>query len=310
MIRPGQTVVQSTPGDFYGRPTLHITNGAVRVEMLAAAGPRIVGLRRVGSLANLLAETPDLGWETAFGHYEVLGGHRLWLAPEDWERTAMPDSDGLEVEPLVDGLRLTGAVEPATGCVRSIDVRLDPALPSLNVIHRVLNSGPHPLELAPWSITQLPLGGLALLPQRRAVPGHDTRPNRNLVLWPYSSWDDPRLHLRDGLVAVDAVGGADLKVGCVDDSGWVAYVREGIALVRRFEPAPGEVHPDLGCNVETYCGSRYIELEVLGPMRVLQPGASTTLLEHWEVRDAISGDPMLLRDELARPIHAPAAKAS
>ena len=66
--------------------------------MLAAAGPRIVGLRRHGSPANLLAETPDLGWETALGRYELFGGHRLWLAPEDPERAAVPDSEGLAVD--------------------------------------------------------------------------------------------------------------------------------------------------------------------------------------------------------------------
>ena len=110
-----------------------------------------------------------------------------------------------------------------------MEVRLDPVLPSLSIVHRVDNLGSHPLELAPWSITQLPLGGEALLPLRWAIAGHETRPNRAFVLWPYSSLDDPRLHIRDGLVTVDAVAGNDLKVGCLDDSGWVAYVRDGVA---------------------------------------------------------------------------------
>ena len=300
MIESDDTGVRTVPGDFHGRPTLRIGNGAILIEMLAAAGPRIVGLRRHDSPANLLAETPDLGWETALGRYELLGGHRLWLAPEDLERAAIPDSDGLAVDLLADGVRLTGAEESPTGCVRSMEVRLDPAQPTLSILHRVDNLGSHPLELAPWSITQLPLGGQALLPLRMAVTGHETRPNRALVLWPYASLDDPRLHIRDGLVTVDAVPGTDLKVGCLDDSGWVAYVRDGVAIVRRFEPDPGAPHPDLGCNVETYCGSRFIELEVLGPMAVLAPGASTTLLEHWEVRDVPSDDPMHWRDALSR----------
>lgn len=298
------------PGDFHGRPTLRIANGRIAVEVLAEAGPRIVGLRRAGHAANLLAETPDIGWDTASGRYELFGGHRLWLAPEDPDRVAVPDSDGLTVEPLDGGLRLTGAAEPATGCVRSIEVTIDHGRPALHVFHRVHNGGPRPVELAPWSITQLPLGGRALLPQRRAVPGHQPRPNRNLVLWPYASWDDPRLRIRDGLVAVDAIAGPDLKVGCLADTGWVAYVRAGTALVRRFEPAAGEAHPDLGCNVETYCGSRYLELEVLGPTRVLAPGASATLLERWEVRETATVDDMVLRDALAHPIDVEAARTA
>jgi hypothetical protein len=306
MIGPVAADLRRTSGDFHGRPTLRLANGTLSVDVLATAGPRIVGLRHDDS-ANLLAETPEIGWETAFGAYELFGGHRLWFAPEDPDRVAVPDSDGLEVESLVDGLRLTGSAEPSTGCVRSMEIRLDRALPSMTVLHRLANCGPHLLELAIWPITQLPLGGMALLPQRRAVAGHRTRPNRNLVLWPYSSWDDPRLHILDGLVAVDAMVGAELKVGCLDETGWVAFVRDGTALVRRFEPEPHEPHPDLGCNVEVYCGPSYLELEVVGPVRRLPPGASTTLLERWEVRPVPVGTAMQMRDALTLPLAGSAA---
>lgn len=307
MIRPTGGQIRLTQGVFHGRPTLSLANGAITVEVLERAGPRIVGLRCDDPAGNLLAETPDIGWETAFGTYELFGGHRLWLAPEDAHRVAVPDSDGLHVESLVDGLRLSAAPEPVTGCVRSMDIRLDPVLPAMTVLHRLHNDGPRPLELAIWPITQLPLGGLALLPQRRVVGGHQTRPNRNLVLWPYTSWDDPRLHVLDGLVAVDAVPGGELKVGCLDDTGWVAFVRDGTAIVRRFGPEPGEPHPDLGCNVEVYCGSSYLELEILGPIRTLAPGTATTLLEQWEVRPVPDGTAIQARDALAQPIEGLAA---
>jgi hypothetical protein len=300
-LQRGEAAVTPVPGDFHGRPTLRVSNGAIEVEVLASAGPRLVGLRLAGAADNLLAETPDLGWDTAFGRYELLGGHRLWLAPEDPERGAVPDSTGLVVEVTASGLVLAGAPDPSTGCVRSIEVRLDPAQPAMTLLHRVRNGGERSVDLAPWSITQLPLGGLALLPHRRAAPEHRTRPNRNLVLWPYTSWDDPRLRVRDGLVTVDAVAGASLKVGALDDTGWVAYARDGVALVRRFTPEPGEAHPDLGCNVEVFCGSRYLELEVLGPLRSLAPGASTVLVERWEVREVPAVDAMRLRGMLAEP---------
>ncbi|HYO42716.1 MAG TPA: hypothetical protein VES19_05900 [Candidatus Limnocylindrales bacterium] len=294
-------------GDYHGRRTVKVSNEAVTVEVLAEAGPRLVRLRREGLPGNLLAETPDLGWDTALGRYELLGGHRLWFAPEVPDRVAVPDSSGLVLETLDDGLRMTGAEEPVTGLVRSIELRLHPSMPAMSLLHRVENRGPQSLDLAPWAITQLPLGGAALIPQRRAAAGHLPRPNRNLVLWPYSSWDDPRLHVRDGLIVVDAVAGPDLKVGCLDDTGWVAYVRDGVALVRRFEPAPDQPHADLGCNIEAFCGSRYLELEILGPMRTLAPGTSATLLERWEVRHAPADGAMLQRAVLDRPMDAHAA---
>ena len=85
---------------------------------------------------------------------------------------------------------------------------------------------------------------------------------------------------------------------------------DGLAVVRRFEPAPGAAHPDLGCNVETYCGARYLELEILGPTTVLAPGDSVSLVEAWEVRPIGAGDDMATRDALVDALDAPAARTA
>lgn len=293
------------PGlDYHGHATLCVASPHLWIDVLAQAGPRIVRLGLTGSGDNLLAETPDIGWQTPHGRYELFGGHRLWFAPEDPDRVAVPDLDGLLVEPLADGIRLIGRVESPTGLVRVIAMRLDPATASFEVRQELHHRGEGPLELAPWSITQLPLGGRVVLPQPPPADGHGVRPNRNLVLWPYTSWTDARLALADGAIMVHAVAGADLKVGYLSDAGWVAYVRGGTALVQRFEPALGLRHPDLECNVETYCGSRYLELEVLGPLRVLAPGESSVLVERWEVRSDVAGlaDPAALCEVLEQPM--------
>jgi hypothetical protein len=275
-------------GDYHGRPTRILESRRLWIEVLADAGPRIVRLGRSGSPENLLAETPDDGWDTPFGRYQLFGGHRLWYAPEDPEIGAVPD-DGLALEEAGDSLRLTGRVEPGTGLVRSMTIELDDDGPSLRLRHELSNSSRTPIELAPWSITQLPLGGAVILPQAAARIGHDVRPNRSLVLWPYTSWADERLDLGEGALIVDAIAGGDLKIGYFNDAGWLAYARAGSVLVRRFEPSPGRRHPDLGCNVETYSGARYVELEVLGPLVTLGERESTELTERWEVRDAPAG---------------------
>ena len=68
-------------GDYYGRATRRLDNGRCWVDVLATGGPRIVGFGLSGR-ANFLVETPDLGSDAGFGRYEMLGGHRLWFAPE------------------------------------------------------------------------------------------------------------------------------------------------------------------------------------------------------------------------------------
>lgn len=294
-------------GTFHGLPTVGLAGAAAWFEALAEDGPRIVRLGLAGR-ASLLAETPDVVWPTSSGTYRLRGGHRLWLAPEDAGRNEQPDDGGLAVTALRDGLRLTGTPDADTSCVRTIEVRIDPLRPVLRVRHEVANHGAEPIEAAPWAITQLPPGGTALLPQPSARPGHATRPDRIVVLWPYASWDDPRLAVRDGLVAVRGVPGSELhagpelKVGCAVDAGWAAWVRDGVALVRRWNPVPGAAYPDRGCSAEVFATERYTELEVLGPLAVLEPGDTAVLDETWELREVASADFDHLRETLAHPI--------
>jgi hypothetical protein len=284
------------PGsEYHGIATRRLANEHLWVDVLATAGPRIIRLGLAGSTRNLLAETPDLGWETPFGRYQLFGGHRLWFAPEDPDRVAVPDGSGLVVDAEPNELRLTGMAEEPTGLVRSMVLRLSPGRAVLEVCHELRNVADRPIELAPWSITQLPLGGTILLPECPATPGHDARPNRTLVLWPYTNWEDPRFRPRNGLLTLDAQAGPSLKLGYFNDIGWVAYLRDGAVLVRRFEPMPGRTHPDLGCNVEVYIGGRYVELELLGPLTELAPGMTATLLERWEV---LAVEPLVERTDL------------
>ncbi len=253
-----------------------------------------------GSSENLFAETPDLGWETPLGRYDLVGGHRLWVAPEHAGRAAVPDGQGLVVEEDGPGVRLRGPVEPATGLERSITVRLDPLTPTMELRHEIRNAGDVVVELAPWAISQVPLSGAVLLPQPIASAVPDVRPNRTVVLWPSTSWEDERLALSDGLIAVRGVAGPPLKVGTFSAGGCVGYLCGDVLVVRHFQPAPGFAHADLGCNVEAYGCPSYQELEILGPVEQLEPGRSAVLTEHWELARVGGGGVEPLEAGMAR----------
>lgn len=271
--------------DYHGHATQRLASEHLWVDVLSTAGPRIVRLGLAGSPVNLLAETPNLGWETPHGRYELYGGHRLWFAPEDPDLVAVPDGHGLAVTAEPGGIRLTGQAEAPTGLIRSMRLRLSSLRAELEIRHELRNIADRSIELAPWSITQLPLGGTVLLPEPSATPGHHVRPNRMLVLWPYTSWEDRRFKPRDGLLTLEAEPGPDLKVGYFNEAGWVGYVRNNTVLIRRFESVAERRHPDLGCNVETYLGGRFLELELLGPLGEVAPGATAVLVERWEVKE-------------------------
>jgi hypothetical protein len=276
---------ENMTGDFYGLPTRIIGNTHIRLEFLAEAGPRIVRLTLAGSDENQFAEVPDICWKTPYGDYLMRGGHRLWHAPEAVPRSSIPDNSGLTIKEGDDGVRLSQPPDAYARIGKSIEIRLHDDRPAVTVRHELTNGSMWPVELAPWAITQLRLGGVAVLPQRTEPMDRDgVTPNRHLVLWPYTHWHDARLHLGEEHVLIEALAEPSIvKVGYMNPRGWIGYLREGTLFVKRFKVADDQPHPDMGCNAEVYCNDRFIELETLAPLCRLEPGQSVTHVETWEL---------------------------
>jgi hypothetical protein len=275
-------------GDYFGLPTTIITSPQLTLEFLSQAGPRIVRLFFGGSKENLLKEAPGESIETAYGNFHFRGGHRLWHAPESMPRSYLPDDGGLVVEKTDQGARLTGPVEAASGIQKCIEICMHREKPFVTLKHSLVNHGIWPVELAPWAITQLPLGGLAILPQTTtALDKKGLLPNRQLVLWPYTSWEDPRLQLHDDFILIKAEGKTPpLKVGYANRAGWAGYLRNATLFCKKNSYEAGAAYPDFDSSSECYCDNRFIELETLGPITRLEPGQATQHIETWELYPA------------------------
>ncbi len=258
-------------------PSASIENEFLRVDYLTTTGPRLIGLYAKGAEGNLLAETPDVHWATPHGEYYLRGGHRLWTAPEN----AFYNCPEGSVRVVTEGGRVTlcSGVD-ASGLEKEISFRLEKNRVLLT--HRVTWHGKQPLELAPWGITQLRLGGMAILPLS-ATEG--LQPNRNLVLWPYSQVNDERLELNDDLILLHGRASEKaFKIGSLNSHGWIACLWDKVLFVKRFTMGePGCKYPDMDCNVEAYVRDICLELEALGFLTLLNPNESTTLEEIWEV---------------------------
>ena len=257
-------------------PSAFIENEFLRVEYLTTTGPRIIGLYARGATGNLFAETPDVHWTVPHGEFYLRGGHRLWKAPED-SFFNCPEEGVTVIEG--DGVILRSPVD-ASGLEKEIAFRLDDNRVYLS--HHITWHGESPLELAPWTITQLRLTSLGILPLK-GVAGSDSAPNRSIVIWPYASLKDERLELHDDYVLVHGKPrDVSLKVGGYNSHGWLACALGDALFVKRFAVEEG-MFPDMNCNVESYVKDVCIELELLGTMRTLEKGESVTLEETWEV---------------------------
>ncbi len=266
--------------------TAAIENPTLRLEYLTGAGPRVLRLidRKTGR--NLFAELPQISWETPYGTYRPYGGHRLWLSPEVPEITYVPDGLAPQIEKLPDGLRLTGALEAPTGMRKVMEIRLDPLRPRVTLEHCLTNQAEKTVEVAPWAITQMAPGGWAVVPN----PSPRTEasaflPDRALALWPYTRLEDSRLRFIDSriLVHCDTTLAEPFKIGIHNPAGWLGYYHAGVFFRKSAAFVTGRTYPDFGCNLEVYTNSRFLELETLGPLVRLAPGATLTHAETWQV---------------------------
>lgn len=285
--------------EFHGQPVRRVSSQFLELDVLATAGPRIVGLRYAGS-GNLLADVADVAIPTPYGEYRYLGGHRLWHSPEAMPRSYIPDREGLTVSELPDGLILEGRVEPGTGIRKRLELCLNPEQPQAILTHTITNEGLWDVELAPWAITMFRQGGTAILPVREEqVNAKALLPDRHISLWPYARLDDPRLTLQDDFIVVRPRADAEpFKIGTFNPRGWTAYWVEGVLFRKSYAVRTGAVHPDNNCNAEIYTDGRLIELESLGPLGRLSPGDSVTHIETWELYDSLEQD--FLSEQMAR----------
>ncbi|MBK9926491.1 MAG: hypothetical protein IPP66_14545 [Anaerolineales bacterium] len=255
-------------------PSASIENEFLRLEYLITTGPRIIGLYPMGVDGNLLAETPDIHWPVPHGEFYLRGGHRLWKAPEDSFYNC--PEDGVTVIEG-NGVTLRSPVDPS-GLEKEIAVRLDGH--RVHLSQKITWHGDKPITLAPWGITQLRLGGMGILP----LSSKDgLAPNRNLVLWPYTSLKDDRLELHDDFILLHGTASEQAaKIGNCNTHGWIAYAMGNALFVKRFGVEEGAL-PDLNTNVQAYVRDVCIELETLGALKTLRNGESVTLNETWEV---------------------------
>ncbi|HET9914283.1 MAG TPA: hypothetical protein VFQ13_20485 [Anaerolineales bacterium] len=289
-------------GDFHGEPTRLLENQFLQLEYLANSA-RIVRFS-LKEKDNLFAELEKEPVQTPYGKFHFRGGHRLWHAPEAMPRTYIPDNEGAMIGEIPNGVRIEMPAEAWTHIAKSIEIRINPDRPQVIVQHELRNAGAWAVEFAPWALTMLRPGGVAIFPQ--PVGNTDEAgllSNRQLIVWPYTKLGDPRLHLRDDFVLVHATPSLPpIKFGYFNPHGWMAYWLDGVLFVKRFDVQTNMPHADHGCNAESYCNDEFIELETLGPLLKLEPGQFVSHTETWELYTTLVPD--LIPPEIQKAIAA------
>lgn len=268
---------------------IRLANGAVELIATTDVGPRIISLSMAGG-ANILKHFPNQMGRTGGDAWRLYGGHRLWHAPEDRTRTYQPDNESIAADWNGDRLRLTQPVEARTGLQKEIEVRLHPAEPAVQIIHRIRNTGLFDVELAAWALTVMAEGTVAWLPQE-PYSSHEQSllPARGLVLWPYTSMADPRVRWGRRLIRLEHhLAMPAFKLGVYNSLGWAVARHGETVFLKRSLPVAGAGYPDMNSNFELFTNESILEVETLGPIRrVPCAGGVVEHVEEWFLAPAI-----------------------
>jgi hypothetical protein len=271
---------------FRGWPNaLRLGNGTVEVIATLDVGPRILSYSRAGGV-NPFNIYEDQAGKSGEAQWRNRGGHRLWLAPEGPEFSYYPDNAPVAWERIGDtGARLTPTPESTTGFQKQIDIILRPDGAQVKVIHRIIRTGATPCKAAPWALSVMAQGGVAIMPQPPlGEHPRDLLPNRRLVVWPYTDLSDPRFRFRRRFITLrQDPSGTPTKLGMRSEECWAGYLIKGTLFLKQFSWQTGEEYPDDGCNLEVFTNARMLELESLGPLKLLGPGENAELVEDWEL---------------------------
>lgn len=252
--------------------------GSYQLEMATGFGPRITSLTWDDG-SELLADLgPGVSLDHPAGTFRFRGGHRLWVAPEVPAVSYAPDDHECAVTFSQAGMDVTAPVDSA-GWTKEMTVMADGE--DLVIDHR-LSTTTAATSVAPWAITQFPLGGTAIVP----LVGYDTgpRPNRHLVLWPYTSLRDERISFLESAVTVRASDGPPLKLGCGTDSRRLGYLRDGLLFTKEADPVPEGELPDRSAALQLYVGQGFCELETVGALADLDAHGRLSHTERWRVQ--------------------------
>ena len=262
---------------------IKLENLLVDLVVTTDVGPRIIRYGYLGE-ENEFYENPEDQGKSGGSNWRVYGGHRLWHAPETHTRTYWPDNEPVDWQDHGDFVRVIQAVERNTGIQKEIDIRLSPVDTHVRIVHRLRNTTLWDVRLAPWALTVMSSGGTAILPMppRGSHPEY-INPVNSLALWPYTDLSDPRFIWGRQYVMLrqDPLVKLPQKIGACIPSGWAAYARRGHLFFKKFAYDPEAVYPDFGSTVEVFTNDQMLELETLGALQVIQPGASIEHVEDW-----------------------------
>ena len=284
-----QAAVTVSQEEYHGWSGVYrLSNGTVDLVFV----PRIGRIMRYGYVGerNVLWENTALAGKTTDlsrlgADWQNYGGDKLWPSPQSkWGWPPDPTSDSgpqtVRVTPNRH-LLVTGPASLKYGVRFQREIALNPTGTGVTIRNTMTNSGASPVEWGVWEVAQTddPEGtGFAAaaktsFPQGYKLFGDQIPP-------------DGQVTLNRGVVMIRRRADRSAKIGTRSPDGRIES-RWGALRFRISGDFPkSDAYPDDGCAQEIYTSddpNRYVEMELLGPVRKLRAGAASALVTHWSL---------------------------
>lgn len=304
-------------------PLLTVDNGELFLAFAPEQGGRLLSLRSGGVellwrnpelLQDDLSPTSSTAsWPSGdggMGTWANVGGSKTWPAPQGWDSDdawAGPPDPVLDsgswtasVEHLGDSVRvqMVSPSDPRTGL--RITRQFDIAAGRSGFAQRITfeNTTSTDRRWSIWEVCQIDTAAGAGRPLAEAAIVVPTRPGSRVV--DLGVWHGSPTVRRSGHDVRLPIEQVVAKHGFTDVLGSVRWERpDGIALTLHADPEEDAVYPDGGAQVEVWMQSPVLaplgtlgglhpsahlaELEILGPLVHLPPGASSSLEIAWTI---------------------------
>lgn len=276
----------------YGR-VLSLSNGVIEAYVTLDVGPRIIRFGYVGGQNFMRDERSafepksDKEFTDFFGEgtkWENFGGHRIWLSPESYPETYIPDSAPVEYELTENGAVFTPKACKPIGAAFRLELKLDADDANMQVNMRVTNIGNTEKRFAIWGLTVSAQNGTLIIPMNTNDTG--LLSNRIISVWPYTDMSDKRIYWGKKYVTLSQDNAAEtpIKLGFDLNCGSAYYCLNGEVFCKHYDTEhPNADYPDGGCSFETYTNDQFIEIESLGRLNTVKPGETVENTESWSL---------------------------
>jgi hypothetical protein len=275
---------------------LHLSNGRIELIITLDVGPRIIHLAHQGG-SNVFKEFSQQLGQAGESEWMIRGGHRFWISPETQETGYTYASDNVPVpyEKLGNNhYKITSLANQEDGWEKELEIKLEEGKDQVSLIHRIIATKDLSFPIAPWALTVMAAGGLAIIPQpERGNHPADLLPNRKMILWPYTDLQDSRYSLVWPNILVQQRQDPDTtptKIGLVHQTGWVGYHVGDSLFAKSISYTPEANYPDMGVNFELFSNNEMLELESVAPLVTLKKNQSTEHHETWILKKTAAID--------------------